>query len=867
MEGQHSLSPVPPWHHHQYQHPNPFGPLQIEEEEELVMEYPKEEEEPASVGVVRSRPSGRKKESSLLRLDGLVAGHVAQMLIDGGASDNFIAASWIAKVGCRSSLILLPKPVTVTMPDGQSFSSTHQLVNVVIKLGQYSGTATFLQLDMKAPEVIIGMPWLKENNPYINWTSGTVISSDGAIIRQGRQSEAADGKLQVGHVQSRPDPSKPQSAAVPNSPPSTTLLPPEEHIDSDSERAPPGYVLVIGELNQKHRHYKGSNMAAVIMEFRDVFPDDLPPGLPPKRSIEHHILVYPNSTPIAKKQYRVPLHYLDEWKKQIQQLLAAGKITPSTSPYSAPILFVPKHNGKIRMCLDLRGLNDVTIKDKTALPNIHELFDRLQGSRYFSKMDLRSGFNQIRVAEEDVHKTAFNTPWGHFEWPVMPFGLTNAPATFQALMQDILRERLYNGVIVFIDDILMYSKDEKSHLELVRWVLEKLRAAQLYASPEKCEFLRHEIDILGHVINEHGIRTQPAKIDAILSWPIPQNKKQLRSFLGTCQFYHRFVKDFSAIASPLHSLTSKTTAWAWGKHQQRAFESLKQALTTAPTLILPRTDLPFTISTDASGFAIGAVLSQDHGDGPQPVCYLSQKMSPSEMNYATHEQELLAVIRALTEWRYYLLGSPHRCTVVTDHHSLTYLPTQPHLSKRQTHWLSILNDYNPIFVYRPGNTNVVADALSRRPDHEPSPSTTNSDSSSVVHEQRLPHTSSTMTPPSAIPHQHLPQQNQQSPVTLANVLTGPVISSLMDEIRAATAADAECCRMMREPATYGLTFRDGLLYQHPGVVYVPNDRVLRSKILEEVHTAPLGGHLGIEKTLVRLGRTFYWASVRRSLTS
>ena len=286
-----------------------------------------------------------------------------------------------------------------------------------------------------------------------------------------------------------------------------------------------------------------------------------------------------------------------------------GYIRESKSPYGAPVLFVKKKDGTMRMCIDYRALNKITIKNKYPLPRIDELLDRLLGARYFSKIDLRSGYWQVRIVDQDVHKTAFRTRYGHYEFMVMPFGLTNAPATFMHLMQQTLRKFLDDFVIVFIDDILVYSRTKEEHYSHLRQVLQVLREKQLYAKRSKCEFFQSEITFLGHVINAQGIKMEPSKVDAVLKWPAPKNIHELRSFLGLAGYYRRFVKNYSMIGSPLTSLVRKDIKYVWKSEHDQAFNDLKHAVSSAPILIIPNPHLSYTVITDASGFAIG-----DHED-------------------------------------------------------------------------------------------------------------------------------------------------------------------------------------------------------------------------------------------------------------
>jgi hypothetical protein len=451
-----------------------------------------------------------------------------------------------------------------------------------------------------------------------------------------------------------------------------------------------------------------------LEEFPDVFPIELPPGLPPSRDIDHRIEVEPGSTPPWRPIYRMSPLELDAMRAELDRLIKAGSIEPSTSPYGAPVIFVKKKDGKLRMCIDYRALNKITKKNRFPIPLIDDLIDRLQGASIFTKIDLRWGYNQVRIHQDDIEKTAFRTRYGHYQYKVMPFGLTNAPATFQALVQDILRPLLDICVIVYIDDILIYSQNEKEHTQHIRQVLKILRKHKMYGNMAKCEFFKESVEYLGHVISSKGISTDPKKVEAVKQWPIPTNIKEMQSFLGLCNYYRRFIEGYSKIAAPLTDLTHKDTPFLWTSQTTEAFEDLKRRMTEAPVLCIPDPELPFTVTTDASDFAVGAVLMQDKGQGPQPVAFTSRKMNSHERNYAAHEKETLAIMHALIKWRVYLEG--RHFIIYTDHVTLRHFPTQPNLSRRQARWTEKMADYDFKIEYLPGKQNVVADAISRRPD-------------------------------------------------------------------------------------------------------------------------------------------------------
>ncbi|KAA3460965.1 DNA/RNA polymerases superfamily protein [Gossypium australe] len=408
----------------------------------------------------------------------------------------------------------------------------------------------------------------------------------------------------------------------------------------------------------------------VVCEYPDVFSEELS-GLPPIRKIEFGIELVPGTTPVLIALYRMALIELNELKAQFQELTDRGFARPSFSPWGAPVLFVKKKDGTLRVCIDYRQLNKVTVKNKYPLPRIDDLFDQLKGASVFSKIDLRSGYYQLRVRDSDVPKTAFQTRYGHYKFLVIPFGLTNAPAVFMDLMNRVFSPYL---------DRFMCDKTE--HAEHLRLMLQILRDKQLYAKFSECEFWLNEVSFLGHVISASGIQVDSSKVSAILDWKPPQNVTEVRSFLGLAGYYRRFVKMFSMIAALMTKLLQKDVKFEWLDKCQKSFDQLKTMLTEAPVLVQPESGKEFIIYSDASLNRLGCVLMQEG----KVVAYVSRQLKPHERNYPTHDLELAAIVFALKIWCHYLFGE--KCHIYSDHKSLKYLMTQ--------------------------KANVVADALSRK---------------------------------------------------------------------------------------------------------------------------------------------------------
>ncbi|GJW78904.1 putative reverse transcriptase domain-containing protein [Tanacetum coccineum] len=445
----------------------------------------------------------------------------------------------------------------------------------------------------------------------------------------------------------------------------------------------------------------------IVQDFPEVFPEDLS-GLPLTRQVEFQIDLVPGAAPVARAPYRLAPSEMKELSEQLKELSDKGFIRPSSSPWGAPVLFVKKKDGSFRMCIDYRELNKLTVKNRYPLPRIDDLFDQLQGSSVYSKIDLRSGYHQLRVREEDIPKTAFRTRYGHYEFQVMPFGLTNAPAVFMDLMNRVCKPYLDKFVIVFIDDILIYSKSKQEHEEHLKIILELLKKEELYAKFSKCEFWIPKVQFLGHVIDSEGIHVDPAKIESIKDWTSPKSPTEIRQFLGLAGYYRRFIEGFSKIAKPMTKLTQKKVKFEWGDKQEAAFQLLKQKLCSAPILALPEGSEDFIAYCDASKKGLGVVLMQRE----KVISYASRQLKIHEKNYTTHDLELGAVVFALKIWRHYLYGT--KCTVFTDHKSLQHILDQKELNMRQRRWLELLSDYDCDIRYHPGKANVVADALSRK---------------------------------------------------------------------------------------------------------------------------------------------------------
>ncbi|GJW54230.1 putative nucleotidyltransferase, ribonuclease H, partial [Tanacetum coccineum] len=604
-----------------------------------------------------------------------IFGRAVFVLFDTGATHSVISTKF------ASCLTMTPVPLDhvlcISTPMKDSARITHVYRDLPLQFNDKIRSVNALPLDMCEFDIILGMDWLSAHHATIDCHSRRVIFGNihtPEFIYHG----------------SLPG----QSMKIISALEARTLL---SH----------GCEGFLANIHDTTSDVSSIHDQPIVSEFQDVFPEELP-GIPPIRDVEFNIELIPGAEPISKAPYRMAPIELKELKDQLQELLERGFIRPSVSPWGAPVLFVKKKDGSMRLCIDYRELNKITIRNRYPLPRIDDLFDQLQGAKHFSKIDLRSGYHQLRVKEQDISKTAFRTRYGHYEFLVMPFGLTNAPAVFMDLMNRIFHEFLDKFVIVFIDDILVFSKSKEEHEDHLRTVLQILRQEKLYAKFSKCEFWLSRVAFLGHIVSSEGITMDPAKVEAITKWPRPTSVTEVRSFLGLAGYYRRFVDGFSRLALPLTKLMRKGEKFVWNDEREKSFEELKQRLVSAPILTLPSGSGGFQIYSDASKKGLGCVLMQH----AKVIAYASRQLKPYEVNYPTHNLELEAIVFALKIWRHYLYGES--CDIFTDHKSLKYIFTQRELNMRQRCWLELLKDYDTNIQYHPGKANVVADALSRK---------------------------------------------------------------------------------------------------------------------------------------------------------
>jgi transposase InsO family protein len=625
-----------------------------------------------------------------------------------------------------------------------------------------------------------------------------------------------------------------------------------------------------------------AELESVLQDFSEVLTTNIPPGLPPRRKGDYPVIpLVEGAQPQHKPAFKLSPPEIEALKEQLKEYLDKGWIVPSDSPWGAPVFLVKKpHSTKLRLVCDWRALNKLTIRNRWAIPHPEQLMDQLSGAKFFTKLDLTQGYHQVRLVDDDSDKSTICTRFGSFKWLVLPFGLCNAPSVYSRIMGDILFEYQNKFVINFLDDTLIYSKTFAEHVAHIRMVLEKLRQNRMFANPEKCQWMQTATSYLGFEISDQGIACSLEKVQAITEWPAPNSVKGVRQFVGMCSFYRKHIRKFAHIAHPLHLLLRKDNFWnqsSWSPACQRAFDSLKKALTEAPVLAWPDFSKPFVIVPDSSGFAIGGVLAQDQGNGLQPVAYESRKMNKAEVNYPVHEQELLAILHCCKKWRHYLIGSP--VDVHTDHAPLRYLHTQPNLSARQQRWLDFLAEYDLQISPQPGKQNVVVDAISRRPDlighisqrwnifHHDSIYNVQ-----VISSPSLSHAVDETFSPSGIPQLY---QDLGSQHIIANVTTKVSLAHnlILETLQAQYAEDEVYQRLLQgeqiKVSSGEYVLINNIIYFRTNdsafTLYIPahvklphHSETLRETILSEAHELPLSGHMGTAKTLHRVQRQFYW---------
>jgi hypothetical protein len=732
-------------------------------------------------------------------------------LVDSGATDNFMNATFAAKMGLGLRELPTPKKIyNIDNTTNKSGEITHYLDLDVFTKGIHR-EMRFLITDIGSEDVLLGYPWLASFEPRFNWRSAVIDERVLPVV--------------ISSINPRVIRQRPVIA---------TIMTDEEK--QSIVRTLETQCAIRGVATELAVQAGQNQVAAVVPKvyerFSNLFSNEESARFPPSRPWDHAIDFKPGAPealpckvyPMTQEEDKGLLKFLREQE-------AKGYIRPSISPYASPFFFIQKKDGKLRPVQDYRRINDITISNQYPLPLITELLTDLSGARIFTKLDVRDGYNNIRIKEGDEHKAAFKTKYGLYEPLVMFFGLKNSPATFQNMMNYEYRDTIdyWNArgtaIRIYMDDIaIATSTNLEDHIKAVSAVFEVAERLDLYFKLEKCTFHAPQMDYLG-VILEKGITCMdPIKIAGIKNWPTPTKVKDIRSFLGFCNFYRPFIRGFAHIVRPLNELTRKDAEWIWTERHQKAFDELRNRVTSEPVLAHPELDKPFELEVDASGFAVGAVLLQKKEDGKRhPIAYFSKTLNEAQRNYDVADLELLAVVMSLDNWRSFLAGSPHKVIVYSDHQNLLYWKEPHKISRRVAREVLRLSEYNIEIRHIKGTSNGRADALSRRPDYDQG---TKDNTNVVVLPERLfARATVTMT-----------QKHHQN---------------------------EECLKPWVDP--HQLKCLNGTWYKE-GRVVVTEDLEGKRRIIKAHHDLPVHGHPGISKTVQIVERNYWWPQMRKDIT-
>ncbi|XP_038982115.1 uncharacterized protein LOC120110620 [Phoenix dactylifera] len=621
---------------------------------------------------------------STMRMMAWIGRHEVSLLVDNGSSHNFINPDALRRIGLKGVAI---EPFDVKITSGDRLQCQSIVKDVRLNVQGVRIMADLHVLQLVGLDVVLGNAWLRSISKVItDYKTMTMEFKVGTKKKLWTALHPKEVRPCEANLLERLCRGGALCLAVVMANQGGAAGGPQPQPSEDMSNLP----LQVRRLLEAHQK---------VLE--------QPTHLPPQRSFDHPIRLKDESKPINVPPYRYAHFQKGEIERQVEEMMKQGLIRPSTSPFSSPVLLVRKKDGSWRFCTDYRALNEATIKDRFPIPTVDKMLDELHGARYFTRLDLRAGYHQIRMKEEDIHKTAFRTHSGHYEYLVMPFGLCNAPSTFQAAMNKVFKLHLRKFVIVFFDDILVYSKSKEEHMKHLDQVLSILEEHNFYIKPSKCAFMQEELEYLGHIVSGQGVMVDPRKIEAMTDWPLPKDISALRGFLGLTGYYRRFVRDYGLIAKPLTNMLKKD-GFEWTPTAKQAFEELKRAMTQTPVLALPNFSQPFEVYMDASNEGIGAVLAQNK----RPLAYISKALGPQKKAWSTYAREMLAVVHVVKIWRPYLLG--RRFTIVTDQQALRHLLTQKIVTPYQQKFLVKLLGFEYDIIYQPGKENKVADALSRK---------------------------------------------------------------------------------------------------------------------------------------------------------
>lgn len=668
---------------------------------------------------------------------------------DNGCSGQVVSEAYVRSH--RLDTIRVDKPAKLRLADGRVVGAMNTMARVKHWIGDHISEDWFWVTSLLGYDLIVGQPWLELHDPQTSWAKRTfTFNSDyciGNCLSHGLPVILTchkDGHSSVSTVSPQPDndveviSAYAAVAMMRNHPEDAYWVFPEhwEALDASNDLyttfvnvfaadatsvTPQDFEKFHSKLNT--RNYSEEELKRKVPKafhhILDLWDPKEAAELPPNRpGIDHEIRLIDGATPPHKRPYGGSREEMEAIRAYVYKELKKGYVKESSSPYAAPLLVVRKPGGGLRICVDYRQLNALTIKNRNIPPNIRETLARFNKVRIFSKFDIVAAFNKILVKEGDREKTAFLTRFGLFEYVVMPFGLCNAPGTFQRYINSALRDYLDDFCSAYLDDVIVYSEREEDHEEHCLKVLTKLRKAGLYLDINKCEFSVRKVKYLGLILTTEGLQMDPDKVKAVLDWKDLRTVKDVQAFIGFANFYRRFIYKFSTIVAPLLNVVKETTTGnkiTFDGPARTAFERLKQAFTEAPVLVHFDPELKTYVETDASDWIVSGIMSQMHDGVLKPVAYFSMKMKPAETNYPIYDKELLAIIKAFEEWKPELAGTADPIEIFSDHKALEYFMTTKQLNRRQARWAEFLSEFNFIIKYRPGKQGTKPDSLTRRP--------------------------------------------------------------------------------------------------------------------------------------------------------
>lgn len=740
-------------------------------------------------------------------------------------------------------------PIKLLLFDGTSNNFITEAIDIHLRFpsgDNMTVTCLVTPLDPSC-SVVLGYDWLSRYNPLIDWAQSSITFRSPNLDTPSLSACAPSAARATSCIEApspSTTPSTPTSAPTSSSRPDISLVNAAAFRTASRLAGSTVFQIMIRPETTSARAagVADPDLSAVpeeYHEYADVFSKGKADTLAEHRPYDLKIDLEDGAAPPVGAMYSLSQSEQQALKEFIDEHLGLGFIRSSKSPHGAPVLFVKKKDGSLRLCVDYRGLNRVSKKDRYPLPLISDLLDSPRKASVYTKIDLRHAYYLVRIAEGDEWKTTFRTRYGSFEWLVVPFGLTNAPSAFQRFMNDIFADLLDVYVIIYLDDILIYSDNMADHKKHVKEVLRRLRKHKLYARADKCEFHADTVEYLGYILSPQGLTMDNSKIKTIQDWPEPRKIRDIQSFLGFANFYRRFIRNYSDIVVPLTRRTRKGLPWNWDQAARDSFEALKRAFTSAPVLTHWVPDAPLVVETDASDYALGAILSIYTPDGEiHPVAFHSRTFSSVELNYDVHDKELLAIFEAFRVWRHYLEGSGMPIDVVTDHKNLEYFSTTKILTRRQARWSEYLSQFNLLIRFRPGRLGSKPDALTRRWD---------------VYLREGGDDYATVNPQNCRPIFSNEQLTASIRATYLwePALRGSVImdtEKLHEDIIAAYLLDPVTKARLDKLEPRWSRSEDNLL-RLDGRVYVPDHGDLRLRVLRFKHDHILAGHYGQNKTI------------------